>query len=204
MNIHDDLYTRVGEGTPFLAELWEPQGIAVVIGHGQRAEQEVNLSACRRDGVPVIRRRGGGGAVVLMPGVLCLSCAFISRKSDSPYTFFQYINSWLIALLEQEYGLTGAQSAGISDIAVNGQKILGCSMFKSRTLFFYQGSLLLHPNLARLSTYLTHPSREPDYRRQRRHEAFVTSLWQLGYPLAMDRLAATLATGLAELQTRVM
>ncbi|HOH09381.1 MAG TPA: hypothetical protein PLF89_17795, partial [bacterium] len=87
MEIHDLLYERVSEPEPFLFECWEPEGVAVVIGHGQNAAQEADLTACRRDGVVVIRRRGGGGAVVLMPGVLCLSCAFLSGKSDSPWLF---------------------------------------------------------------------------------------------------------------------
>ncbi|HOT96821.1 MAG TPA: hypothetical protein PLG50_15675 [bacterium] len=184
MDIHDRLYRKVGEKTPFLAELWEPRETAVVIGHGQRADQEVHLEACRRDGVAVIRRRGGGGAVVLMPGVLCLSCAFISGRSDSPYFFFQVINAWLIAFLQREFDITGAEAAGISDIAVNGQKILGCSMFKSRNLFFYQGSLLVHPDLSRIALYLAHPTREPGYRRLRGHADFVTSLQQLGRPIS--------------------
>lgn len=204
MDIHDQLYTRVGPEIPFLAELWEPRGIAVVIGHGQRADQEVHLDACRRDGVAVIRRRGGGGAVLLMPGILCLTCAFISARSDSPYHFFQVINAWLIARLQQELADLGAEPAGISDIAVNGQKILGCSMFKSRNLFFYQGSLLVDPDLRRMAHYLTHPSREPDYRRLRGHAEFVTSLRQLGHPLPLAAVRQHLEAGLAELRSLLM
>lgn len=204
MNIHDQLFNGVSTGHPFQCEIWEPEGVAVVIGYGQSAGQEVHLAACRRDGIGVIRRRGGGGAVVLSPGVLCLSCAFLSRKSDSPYYFFQQINTFLIALLAGRFGIAGLQMAGVSDIALNERKILGCSMFKSRALFFYQGSLLVHPDLSRIARYLAYPSREPDYRRQRGHVAFMTTLWQSGYPIALCDLVQALEEALPELRSIVL
>ncbi len=188
MELHDHLYERVSEEAPFLFESWEPEGVAVVIGHGQTAAEEADLAACRRDGIAVIRRRGGGGAVVLMPGVFCLSCAFLSGRSDSPWFFFQQINLFIIDLLARRFSLPGLEPAGVSDIALAGRKILGCSMFKSRRLHFYQGSLLLNPDLSLISTYLIHPSREPGYRHGRSHSDFVTSLWRSGYPLPMDHL----------------
>jgi len=201
MEIHDHLYERVSVEQPFLFEIWEPEGVAVVIGHGQNAVQEVDLAACRRDGVAVIRRRGGGGAVVLMPGVLCLSCAFLSGRSDSPYYFFQQINLFISDLLARRFSLQGLEPAGISDIALAGRKILGCSMFKSRRLYFYQGSLLLNPDLARITAYLTHPSREPGYRRGRTHSDFLTSLWQSGYPLPMTDLKEAFTQNAGELRS---
>lgn len=201
MEIHDQLYERVSVEQPFLFEIWEPEGVAVVIGHGQNAAQEVDLAACRRDGVAVIRRRGGGGAVVLMPGVLCLSCAFLSGRSDSPYYFFQQINLFISGLLARRFSLQGLEPAGISDIALGGRKILGCSMFKSRRLYFYQGSLLLNPDLARITAYLTHPSREPGYRRGRTHSDFLTSLWQSGYPLPMTDLKEAFTQNAGELRS---
>ncbi|OPZ81576.1 MAG: hypothetical protein BWY77_00585 [bacterium ADurb.Bin431] len=123
-----------------------------------------------------------------MPGVFCLSCAFLSGKSDSPWFYFQQINLFIIDLLARRFGLEGLEPAGISDIALEGRKILGCSMFKSRHLYFYQGSMLVNPDLFRISTYLIHPSREPGYRRGRSHSDFVTSLWLSGYPLPINNL----------------
>ncbi len=204
MDIHDHLYKQVSEEHPFRCEIWEPQAVAVVIGHAQIAEREVHLATVREEGVAVIRRRGGGGAVALLPGVLCLSCAFVSQQSDSPYHFFQQINSYLIRLLEQRFKVAGLHLAGISDIALGEKKLLGCSMFKSRALYFYQGSLLINPDLARIGRYLAHPSREPDYRRQRGHDEFVTSLWQSGYRIPLAELAQTLEECQPELRALVL
>lgn len=41
---------------------------ALVLGSTQRADQVVDLAACERAGVDVVRRRSGGGVVLLEPG----------------------------------------------------------------------------------------------------------------------------------------
>lgn len=193
MDIHDNIYKKITPNSPLLYELWEPQGIAVVIGYSQQAAVEANLQACRADGVPIIRRRGGGGAVVLLPGVLCLTTAFLSHASDSPYYFFKKINQFLIEILQNRFGVQGLNYSGISDIAIGGQKVLGCSIFKSRNTYFYQGSLLVNADLQRISNYLHHPSKEPDYRNGRKHHEFLTTLEKSGYNFTVKEVKQVLA-----------
>lgn len=191
MDIRDQLIKRVGEDNSLCFELWEPESTFVVLGRSQKAEEEVNLAECHADQIPVLKRRGGGGAVVLMPGVLCITIAFYSEKSDSPYYFFKQINRYIISVLSGML-ITGLTPKGISDIAINDKKILGCSMFKSRKLFLYQGSLLVNPQLEKICRYLKHPSREPDYRKRRTHLDFTTSLQQAGYFITLEDCRLTL------------
>lgn len=192
MNIHDDLYTKLSPAVPLSFELWEPQETAVVIGYSQTVSHEVDEPACLRDGIPILKRKGGGGAVVLMPGILCLSIAFISHASPSPHYYFTRINSWLISLLRANFNIQGLQLKGISDIAIGERKIVGCSMFKSKTRFFYQGSLLVCPDINKIEKYLLHPTREPDYRAGRPHAAFVTSLHRAGYTMSVHSVRTVL------------
>jgi len=192
MNIHDDLYKKLSREKPLLYELWEPRNVAVVLGRSQKAVDEVNLVNCVRDKVPVLKRRGGGGAVVLMPGVLCLTIAFYSKASISPYFFFEKINHFIIDVLENHFSIQDLHYKGISDIAIGDKKVLGCSMFNSRDMFFYQGSLLVHPDMEKISTYLLHPSKEPDYRCNRPHRDFITSLRQSGYPVTIEQVKTAL------------
>lgn len=188
MDIHDHIYEKITNENNLLWELWQPEGFATVIGYSQQAEREANVYACRQDGVPIIRRRGGGGAVVLLPGVLCITIAFKSKQSESPYHFFKVINQLLIDILENKFCVKNLVYTGISDIAINDKKILGCSIFKSRDLFFYQGSLLVNPELHRINQYLNHPSKEPDYRNGRKHGEFITSLEKAGYNINLREL----------------
>ena len=192
MNIHDQLYTIISDSEKIRWEIWQPKGIAVVIGYSQDAQKEANVFACRSDGVPIIRRRGGGGAVVLMPGVLCITIAFQSTICDSPYFFFQKINELLIDILSNQFDVKNLAYNGISDISIGGKKILGCSIFKSRNLYFYQGSLLIDPEFHRITQYLLHPTKEPDYRNGRSHIEFLTSLKKEGYEIPLPELIQTL------------
>jgi len=204
MDIHDHIWERLSTPEPFILELWQPRDLAVVVGYSQKTTMEVYLGNCRRDGVPVIRRRGGGGAVVLMPGVVCLTCAFTSARSDSPYFFFKEINNWIVAVLADRCGVQNLSLRGISDIALNDRKILGCAMWKSRRSFLYQGSLLVDPALALMDRYLLHPSREPDYRQGRGHGEFVTSLAREGYSFTPAQLIRLFAAEQSALRTQLL
>src|SRR2546429_1422151 len=50
--------------------LWEPQTSFVVLGYANKSAIEVNLPFCETNGIPVLRRCTGGGAVLQAPGVL--------------------------------------------------------------------------------------------------------------------------------------
>lgn len=56
---------------PATLEVWvfEVERTALALGSGQSAEV-VDVTACRRDGVEVVRRRSGGGAVLVEPGAI--------------------------------------------------------------------------------------------------------------------------------------
>jgi lipoate---protein ligase len=183
IDIRDSHLQRINPQHPFVFELWQAPVPVVVLGSSQKPENEVHLELCRDDGVSVLKRRGGGGAVVLTAGVLCITLAFHSTTSISPYYYFKKINAFLIDTLERHFQIEGMNAAGISDIAIGERKILGCSMFKSKQNFLYQGSLLVNPDLSSIYKYIKHPSKEPDYRNGRPHEQFLTSLEKAGYPL---------------------
>lgn len=188
MDIRDDLYKNVTVDNKFLFELWQPEKVAVVIGASQKPETEIHIARCTQHHVPMLKRRGGGGAVVLMPGILCFTLAFISDKSPSPYYFFQVINEFIIKVLTGRFSIQDLRLRGTSDIAMTEKKILGCSIYKSRNLIFYQGSLLVNPDLTLVPYYLKHPTKEPDYRKGRKHLDFITSLARQGHSIPVNQL----------------
>jgi lipoate-protein ligase A len=64
----DEALARAREPTPLL-RVWQNDP-SVVIGRFQRPAEAVDLAACARDGIPVLRRATGGGAVFTDPGSL--------------------------------------------------------------------------------------------------------------------------------------
>lgn len=171
--------------------IYEPKEKAIVLGAAGRPETDVYVERARRDGVPLLRRRGGGGTVLLTSGQLVLAMV---TTIESPYRNREHLaalNAWVAEALTQ-IGISGVCPRGICDLAIGSQKILGASLFRRRTVLFYQSSLLVCCDLTLFGHYLRHPSREPDYRAQRAHASFCTTLAKEGYALVPQQVTNVL------------
>src|SRR5882724_8858694 len=71
---------EAGAGADTL-RFWQAREPFVVVGYANKAAREVNLEACQRRGIPVLRRCSGGGTVLQGPG--CLSYSLILRISET-------------------------------------------------------------------------------------------------------------------------
>src|SRR5262249_51985287 len=80
--LEEALLLQAEQGGPEVLRLWEWRQQAVVLGAAGRLAQEVDEAACMNDGVPIVRRSSGGGAVVLGPG--CLNFSLILRFDHHP------------------------------------------------------------------------------------------------------------------------
>lgn len=177
MQLDTDLIEQVETGRPWAYRSWEPDSVAVVLGRGNAPETEVHEARCNADNIPVLRRRGGGGTVVLSPGVVVVSLVKHVKHQFYAKEYFQQINHLIIEAL-QTLDMSQLCERGHSDICIGDRKILGSSLYRSRTLLFYTASLMVSNDLRLLDLYLKHPSKEPEYRRGRRHQAFVTTIQQ--------------------------
>lgn len=172
--------------------LYEPPGIAVVLGAAGRPDRDLKLAALAADGVPVLHRRGGGGAVVLSPGQVVLALVTEVASAFHNLDYARAINEWFIEALAA-LGVGGLEQRGITDLALRGRKVLGTSIYRSRLVLFYQASLLVSTDVSLFDRYLEHPHAEPDYRQGRGHESFCTTLRAQGYDLDPQRVIAALA-----------
>ena len=166
-------------------KVYEPQYAAVVLGAGCRAERDVILANTRADEVPVLRRKGGGGSVVLTPGQVVLALVADVGEPFNNLEYARTINGWIKESL-LALGVEGIEDRGISDLVINGRKILGTSIYRRRLIMFYQASLLVNNDLSLFSRYLHFPARVPDYRKNRSHEEFCTTLHREGFPLSIS------------------
>jgi lipoate-protein ligase A len=180
---------RFDQEGPFVW-LWEPAETCCVLGAGTPAD-DIDLALCAATDVPVYRRRGGGGAVLLGPGNLIITAAYDATQKP-------FASQWIMPIAEAivravtSLGVVGAHVRGLGDVAIGERKILGSSLYASRKVALYQGSLLVDPDLSLIAAYLPHPSKEPDYRGGRDHLNFVTSLAREGYIGGMGPLMAAL------------
>ena len=191
---------------------WEAPDYCVVLGRSNRAETEVDLEACRTDGVPVIRRSSGGGAVVLGPGCLAFSLALPLTESQRVMGVAaltrELMNRMALALRPVTPEVI---ACGTSDLAAASLKFSGNAQRWLSKAFLHHGTILHRFDLPRIGRYLRQPSRQPDYRSGRGHDAFVMNVdasrglltelisdaWQ-ATPAECDPLAADRARQLAD------
>ncbi|HLE60237.1 MAG TPA: hypothetical protein VI700_01740 [Thermoanaerobaculaceae bacterium] len=170
----------------------EAREIVVVLSRSRDPEREVFLDLCRADGVPVVVRPSGGGAVVLASGVVAASVvAAADPRVRFPEPYFRRFCG-VVARALAGCGVAGLQIRGISDLALNERKVAGSSLrlWQGRVLF--QVSVLVDADVALLERYLRAPSREPPYRHARRHRDFVVTLRGAGLPVACAQVVEAL------------
>ncbi|MBX3304080.1 MAG: lipoate--protein ligase family protein [Nitrospira sp.] len=173
----DELDERGGD--PVL-RLWESDCVFVVLGRASRVAEDVDLPACERDGVSILRRASGGGTVLQGPG--CLSYAFVLPLDWHPdLADIRTTNRFMLeriatALREWEPSTT---FRGISDLAIGEMKISGNAQRRTKNALLFHGTILHGMSADLVARYLKHPSRQPDYRLDRPHRAF---LWTITAP----------------------
>ena len=169
---------------------WESCRPFVVVGFGQTIEREVDVAACRAEGVPILRRQSGGGAVVQGPG--CLNYALVLRiELTSELGTIAGTNRWIMERHRTALtSLIGDRVVvrGHTDLAVRSEdgverKVSGNAQRRRRNALLFHGTLLHHPDTDRMSRLLRFPSLSPDYRHHRSHAEFVGEI-----PVSADAL----------------
>lgn len=174
--------TGAGETLRF----WESQRTAVIVGSLGGIPRQVHEDACLADGVPIIRRLSGGGAVVVARG--CLNYSLVLSLEARPE----------LSRVPQSYGLIlrrivdalqvpGLSIQGLSDLAIERRKVSGSAQRRGRRALLHHGTFLYAFDIDSLDRYLKEPERQPAYRAGRRHAAFVANA-----PLEPQAIAAAL------------
>ncbi|MCB9637668.1 MAG: hypothetical protein H6728_17595 [Myxococcales bacterium] len=182
-------------GTSLLCRVFAQEELCIVLGRGCDARRDLRLDVLEKEPIPVFRRQGGGGTVVLGPGMLIVAVAAHLRDPFGNKRYFQLIQTPLQEALSED-GVLGVEQRGISDLAVEGRKILGSSLRRQGTLLVYQAVLLVDTARDIFSYYLQHPPREPDYREGRDHRDFTTTLVERGLVRSVEELQQDLQTHL--------
>ncbi len=160
-----------------VVRIWESPPTFVVLGSSSRYEVEAKVANCQRDGVPILRRASGGAAIVTGRG--CLMYGVLLDFGRSPHLrLIDQAHRHVLGLLVEAISkrVAGVEHVGTSDLAIAGRKFSGNSIRCKREHGLYHGTLLYDFPLACIAEYLGTPPRQPDYRRGRSHEAFVTNL----------------------------
>jgi lipoate-protein ligase A len=155
--LEEHLFETLPEGAG-LFMLWQNTD-AVIIGRYQNAAEEIDAAYVKENGIAVVRRMSGGGAVFHDLGGL--NYTLITDDAESPVptdgsadadAVWQACMAPLLAVL-RGYGLD-AQFTGRNDIEIGGKKIAGCAQYARGSRTLHHGCILFGTDLSKVAAAL--------------------------------------------------
>lgn len=156
---------------------------SVIVGRHQNALQEVNADFAREQGIAVVRRVTGGGAVYHDPGNINFSRTAASGIWHDGLAE-KYLQPVLSAL--KTLGFDGCEFSGRNDLLYRGRKISGCARSVQLNRVLFHGTLLYDADLSVLDTVLTPDPEKIRSKGVRSVRARVGNLRELAGGLAPD------------------
>lgn len=157
---------------------WESPQPFIVLGYANKVAEEVNLAACRARHVPIFRRCSGGGCVLQGPGCLNYSVT-LPINFDPALETISGANRFVMGRHRDALAALIGQSVtieGHTDLAIGGRKFSGNAQRRKRRSLLFHGTFLLNFDIQLIEQCLRAPPRQPDYRQQRAHSEFLTSV----------------------------
>jgi len=173
--------------------VWEPDRTIVIMGKGSDPDDELLAENILRDNVPVVKRSTGGCSVIVAPNMFVTSLVLKNNFDKKNNEYFDLFNSVLVNTF-QKLGVENIALDGISDITLNGLKVVGSAIYRNKDLVFYHAVINIAGDINLLEEYLKVPSRQPKYRQGRAHKDFVTSFKVQGYDLKFTDFEQALKT----------
>jgi lipoate---protein ligase len=155
---------------------WSPP--AVTIGYFQIRDDETDAAACAADGISVIRRITGGGAVYHEHEITYSLAVPLDDRciAGTVADSYRMILGPVLRLLEG-MGLD-ASFRPINDITVQGRKISGSAQTRREGVLLQHGTLLLSVDYDRMFRYLTVPAAKSSGRDYASARQAITALDQ--------------------------
>lgn len=148
-----------------------------LVGRHQAISRELNLDRCRADEIGIARRVTGGGAIYFDEGMLGWELVFSRRRVVLPALadYTRRICESAADGLSRAFGID-ARFRPRNDIEVDGRKLSGTGGFFEGDTLFFQGTLLIDADPARVMSYLNVPRAKTERHDLDRPESRITTL----------------------------
>ena len=170
-----------------------------LVGRHQAISRELNLAQCHADDVGLARRITGGGAIYFDEGMLGWELVLSRRRLELP-SLAEYTRTICESAAEglsRAFGIN-ARFRPRNDIEVEGQKLSGTGGFFDGDTLFFQGTVLIDADPARVMSYLNVPRSKIERHALDRPESRITSLTALtGKRPGADAVKQAIADGLS-------
>lgn len=202
MAIDEALLTLRSEGrSPNTIRFYRWKPSAVSIGYFQILEQEVNVDACRRRGVDVVRRMTGGGAVYHdYEGEITYSIIVNQGNPKIPGDIlksYEVVCEGIVLGLERLGIKAGFKP--INDIEANGRKISGNAQTRRLGVVVQHGTILIKTDVKTMFDVLKVGEEKVSDKMIKSVEERVTSIErELGKGVGFDEVFEALKYGFSE------
>jgi len=184
----EELLASTGDAPEFFM-LWRNRP-TVVVGRNQLTAAEIDGGYIRRNGIEVVRRITGGGAVYHDLGNLNYTIAGPADRDDSPDSFARRAAPVVDVL--REWGVP-AEFSGRNDILVDGRKVSGSARSTIRGRSLFHGTLLFEVDMERLAGALRPDPLKTASKGIASVRARVANLKEFLPPMTADEFAAGFA-----------
>lgn len=123
---------------------------SIIIGKNQNTVEEIDTGYVDTNGIHVVRRLSGGGAVYHDLGNLNFS--FITKDDGNSFRNFKKFTEPVVQALA-EMGIK-AELLGRNDILINGRKVSGNAQFSTNGRMFSHGTLMFDTEIERVVSAL--------------------------------------------------
>jgi lipoate-protein ligase A len=177
---------------------WCPEKTAIVMGIGGKAKKDIHLENCEKKNIPIFRRFSGGGTVLLSKNVINWCCVVHLdthpelKNISASYGVFSTILTDFLNSKRKAYFTSNDLDICLSSKNPKHphKKVGGCAQARKKKTVLHHGSIILNDIRDDLKQYLLQPKKQPDYRKDRLHDDFVTDIFSnLQWP--KTRLAFT-------------
>ncbi len=175
MALEEALFISVIKSRQPLIRIWENISPCIYLGIGKKYAQEVFLDKCQKDNIPVIRRFSGGGTVYQDKGSINISFILPLEK----FSEFKNINNSYKEIHKIFCKILNTDKLilkGTSDFCINNKKISGNAQARRHNTLLHHGTIINNMNIKNIEQYLKLPQETPEYRKNRGHLEFLTSL----------------------------
>jgi len=188
----------VDEGSsPNTLILVSPSSPYVCIGYHQRLEEEIDLDYCRSQGLPVIRRGQGGGAVYLDSNQVFYQLVAHEDSPVIPKDVGELFRKCLAATVHvyRSLGLP-AEYKPLNDVVVGGRKISGNGAGKIGKAVILVGNIILDFDYDMMARVLKVPDEKFRDKMAKSMREWVTSLKrELGYVPPVEKVKELIVEG---------
>jgi lipoate-protein ligase A len=165
--------------------LCRPRRPYVCLGRHQELAREVDEAACRRLGVPIMRREVGGGAVYLNRDQVFFQLVWQPNEVPAHVQeAFEYFARGPVDCYRR-LGVTDAHFVPVNDLQVDGRKIGGLGAASIGTAFVFVGSIIMSFDARAAASVLRIPDEKMRDKVAKTIDAYVSSLYkELGHRIA--------------------